>query len=271
MDYRAADDVYFSLVQEQATPMFERVHTTAFPQTYRAMFAFCGRTNFLKTAMFDMIDSENPYAFNTLFRCFCEHYLKFTYLFVRFLLERSDNPGKEYYAFCGAREMRQYAAAVVEAQGWIGNSVAADVDAYVAEHFPQAAHLSARDLKRESSKFDYRSILTALSRHPNVLGPENAALAQILPMYAQLSSFVHGGPASEHEMQGESLENAVARCKHDAELVFTMTASVLLFTAMVVGREYPEHLKLAANVNAVIDGAHHSRSTLGDETGSAAG
>jgi len=48
MDYRAADEVYFSLVREQATPMFERVHTTAFPQTYRAMFAFCARTNFLR-------------------------------------------------------------------------------------------------------------------------------------------------------------------------------------------------------------------------------
>lgn len=80
MDYRAADDVYFSLLQQQGTPMFETIRTTAFPQTYRAMFAFCARTNFLKTAMFDMIDSENPYAFNALYRCFCEHYLKFTHL-----------------------------------------------------------------------------------------------------------------------------------------------------------------------------------------------
>jgi len=50
-----------------------------------------------------------------------------------------------------------------------------------------------------------------------------------------------------------------------------MTASVLLFTAMAVGREYPEHLKLAANVNAVIDGVHRGRFTAGNETPSATG
>ena len=31
-----------------------------------------------------------------------------------------------------------------------------------------------------------------------------------------------------------------------------MTASVVLFTAMAVGREYPEHLKLAAKVRAIV-------------------
>ena len=31
-----------------------------------------------------------------------------------------------------------------------------------------------------------------------------------------------------------------------------MTASVVMFTAMAVGREYPEHLKLAANVREIV-------------------
>jgi hypothetical protein len=48
---------------------------------------------------------------------------------------------------------------------------------------------------------------------------------------------------------------ALKRCKKEAELVFMMTASVVLATAIAVGKEYPEHLQLAANVKAVIDGA----------------
>jgi hypothetical protein len=258
MDYRAADDVYFELLQEQGTPMFEKIRTTAFPQTYRVMFAFCARTNFLKAAMFDMIDSDNPYAFNALFRCFCEHYLKFTYVFVRFLVEKSDAVGREYSAFCGAREIRQYAAAVVDAEKLIGNEIVAELSGFLEKYFPDAAHISSEQLKRESSKFEYRSILKFLSQHPAVLGPQNTALAHILPKYARLSSFIHGGPASEREMYMHSIDDALGACQKDAELVFVMTASVLLFTAMAVGREYPEHLKLAANVDAVIKGARHA-------------
>src|SRR4051794_18721712 len=68
--------------------MFATVRSTKFPQTYRALFGFCVRTNALRTAMFDMSDSENPYAFNALFRCFCEHYLKFTYVLPPLTAER---------------------------------------------------------------------------------------------------------------------------------------------------------------------------------------
>ncbi len=72
---------------------------TAFPQTYRAMFGFFVKTSALKTAMFDVVDSGNPYAFKALFRCYCEHYLKFTYIFVRFLRENSDDVGREYFSY----------------------------------------------------------------------------------------------------------------------------------------------------------------------------
>jgi hypothetical protein len=75
------------------------------------MFAFCARTNFLMTAMFDMIDSDNPCAFNALLRCFCERYLKFTYAFARLLVEESDAVERECFAFCGGA-IRQYASAV---------------------------------------------------------------------------------------------------------------------------------------------------------------
>jgi hypothetical protein len=72
------------------------------------MFGFCAKTTALKTAMFDMIDSNNPYAFKALFRCYCEHYLKFTYIFVRFASEKSDDVGREYFSYSGAIESRDY-------------------------------------------------------------------------------------------------------------------------------------------------------------------
>lgn len=252
MDYQTADDLFFELLQEQGTPMFERLRTTAFPQTYRAMFGFCARTNVLKTALFDMIESDNPYAFNALFRCFCEHYLKAMYVFVRFVTEQSDEPGREYFAFCGAREARQYAAAVVDAEKLLGNEVVAEMTDVFKRVYPDAVHLSSPELQQRSGKFEYRAILKFLSEHPRVLGPENPFLARILPRYSRLSSFVHGGPNGEREMRAYEGPEALEQCRTDAGLAFLMAASVVLVTALMVGKEYPEHLQFVANLDALL-------------------
>jgi hypothetical protein len=60
MDYREADERVFKITQADATPMFSGVARTAFPHSYRAMFGFYAKTNLLKTALFDMVEAENP-------------------------------------------------------------------------------------------------------------------------------------------------------------------------------------------------------------------
>lgn len=122
MHYLDADEEYFSIVDEYSHDVFPKLLSTEFPQTYRAMFMFCAKTNNLKAGMFECIDSDNPYSFKVLFRCFCEHYLKFMYVWTRFLSEMSDAVGVEYYSFCGASEARDYVSAIAMAEGLFGNS-----------------------------------------------------------------------------------------------------------------------------------------------------
>src|SRR5262245_59666282 len=99
MDYRDADDRVFEITQADGIPMFSGVAGTAFPHSCQAMFGFYAKTNLLKTALFDMVDAENPYAFKVLFRCLCEHHLKFMYVWTRFLREKTDDVGTEYSPF----------------------------------------------------------------------------------------------------------------------------------------------------------------------------
>jgi hypothetical protein len=108
MDYREADDIYFDLVEEHGDEFFAVAGRTQFSNTYGALLGFVIKTNSLKTAMFDMVESNNPYAFKALFRCFCDHYIKFQYLFIRFLQENTDAVGDEYFNLCGASEMVEY-------------------------------------------------------------------------------------------------------------------------------------------------------------------
>lgn len=254
MDYREADDLVFSIIEEGGTPMFASLSSTAFPQTYRTMFGFCAKTNSLKTAMFDMVDSDNPYAFKALFRCYCDHYLKFMYVFVRFLKEKTDDVGREYFSYCGAIESRDYLSAVIVAEKLVGNAVAGDLRAAVDKVYPEAASLSHSELEAASAKFRYRSILRYLSSEvPQLLSEDTPALASIVPIYAEFSSFVHGGPWSDLDLYTYSKPEALDGCKERAELAFMMTASVFMFTALAVSREFPVHGQLVARTKAVID------------------
>lgn len=265
MDYREADDRVFEITQADATPMFSGVAGTAFPNSYQAMFGFFAKTNLLKTASFDMVDSENPYAFKVLFRCLCEHHLKFMYVWTRFLKEKTDDVGTEYFTYCGASELREYAGALVLSQSLVGKSVAANIEEAIATAYPKIASKSAKELEKGAAQFRYRAILRFLSREmPGAFGAATRFLPTIVPAYAELSSFVLGGPACDHEMKSFGHPEAVEDCRERAEVVFMMAASMLMFMAMAVSREFPQYGVLAGKVKAVLDEFHndpkHARS-----------
>jgi hypothetical protein len=252
MHYREADDEYFAVVEEH-TEVFHTLGRTKFPKSYQAMFMFCAKTNSLKTAMFDCIDSNNPYAFKVLFRCFCEHYLKFMYVWARLLSESSDSVGTEYYSFCGAVEAREYAGAITMAEGLLGNSVTANVREALAKLYPEAVALSDRELDEASRQFRYRSILRYFAGSKvKLVSGDQPFLAQIVPLYATLSSFVHGGPYTDMEMAEYSEPRALQECEREVEVVFMMTATVFMLTAMAVSREHPEFVPVAPKVNRIL-------------------
>ena len=254
MDYIEADDLFFSVLESGGATMFSTAGKTAFPKTYRAMFGFCAKTNALKTAMFDMIESNNPYAFKTLFRCYCDHYLKFTYLFVRFVLEKSDEVGREYFSFCGAIETRDYLKSIMAAEAIFGNQISGDVKGAIEAVYPDAATLSMKELQVASAKFRYREILRFLSAQaPDLLNSSTPFLASIVPAYAEMSSFVHGGPWSDLDMQGYVKPEALEECRRLAAIASLMSASTVMMTAICVTREFPECGQLAANMSAALN------------------
>lgn len=253
MSYRDADDAYWQIVKDEGSALFASIGNTSFPKTYAAMFGFCAKTNSLKTALFDAIDSNNPYAFKALFRCFCEHYLKFMYLWARFAREKTDSIGEEYYSFCGAVEAQEYAGAISMAEGLLGNSVVGDVRSVIEHLYPEAAKLSSRELTERSNQFKYRSIIRFLAEKPfGFVSEKTPFLAQIVTAYALLSSFVHGGPYTDMEMAEYSQPKALQECENEAAVAFMMTASVFMLTAAAVSREHKEFAPLAIKVNRIV-------------------
>lgn len=254
MHYREADEEYFRIVDKHAAEIVSALSATAHPQSYRAMFMFCAKTNSLKTGMFECIDTNNPYSFKVLFRSFCEHYLKFMYIWVRFLSEKNDAVGVEYYSFCGASEARDYVSAIAMAEGLLGNAVVSNAEVAIAKLYPEAAKLNPKELEQVSGRFKYRSILRFLGDDKlQLVAKERPFLAQIIPAYALLSSFVHGGPYTDMEMSGYSEPGALQDCEREAEIVVLMSATAYMLTAMAISVEHSELKPVAGKVKNVID------------------
>lgn len=253
MHYRDADDEYFEVFMAHGSTLGSAIGRTEFPKTYRAMFGFYAKTNSLKTAMFECIEINNPYAFKVLFRCFCKHYLKFMYLWACFVNENSDRVGSDYFSFCGAVEAQDYVAAIAMAEGLLGNEVVANARDAIAQLYPDAAKLSTRELERLSGQFKYRAILRFLADEKYAfVAKDRPFLAQIVPIYALLSSFVHGGPYSDLEMENFSQPSAISECESNVEIVMLMAASVFMLTAAAISREHPEYGEIAPKVNSII-------------------
>lgn len=233
MDYKEADDQVFALVEKYGPEIFSAGIKSKLPNTMRAMSMFCAKANSLKTAMFDAIDSNNPYAFRVLYRCFCEHYLKFTYLWVRMSKEKTDAAGTEYYDYCGAVEAIEYGGALKMAQALLGDDVSANFSDAVARLYPEAAHLSKKELEGFSGKFKYRAILRYLATEEiGFVSEKQPFLSAILPAYALYSSFVHGGPYTDMEMFEYAQPESLELCESDVEVIMMMNSTVFMMTAI---------------------------------------
>lgn len=253
MHYREIDDDFFEVFCETSEGLFRHINDTAFPQTYKCMFTFSAKLGGLKTGMFECADTNNPYAFKVLFRSFCEHYLRFLYVWTRFTHEATDQPGNDYYSYCGATEALDYVNSLSASERLLGTDVAANAKKIAAALYPELEVISNTELERRAGVFRHRSILRFLAGEPyEFITAERPFLSQIIPTYALLSSFVHGGPYAELEMAGFSKPSALEQCHSDAELVVALTASAYMLAAAAVAREHKDVAEIPQKVKNVI-------------------
>lgn len=261
MHYRQVDDNFFKVFCETSGIVFRHINDTEFPQTYRCLFAFSAKLGGLKTGMFECAETGNPYAFKVLFRSFCEHYLRFMYVWTRFTHEATDQPGQDYYNYCGATEALDYVNSLSASERLLGTDAAVNAKQIAANLYPELDTISNAELERRAGVFKYRSILRFLALEPHeFISAESPFLSRIIPTYALLSSFVHGGPYAELEMAGFSKPSALEECHADAELVVALTASAYMLTSAAVAREHKDVADIPQKVKNVIDLLFHTSS-----------
>lgn len=200
----AKDDAIFEVLQEvcisSALQCFKK---NALPNTGQVMTTFVTKTNFLKTAIFDLCESDNLYAANIVFRSLIEHVLKAQYVFMMWAEEKNDNVGENYRKWYEASELYDYIKSWEAVSKLVnsGKSKAVPEEAFY-EIRPDLKEKTIKEIKSIADQFKYRSIIKYMNEKvPNhSKSTDESFLLKIIPSYAELSGYVHGGPSADKEL-----------------------------------------------------------------------
>ena len=151
----------------------------------------------------------NLYPAKILHRTLIEQYLKFNYILARFLTEKTDEVGYEYLKYMRISETLSYVKASEVAKSMVGTSTDSQVLKKLKKEYPEL-NISQKELGKITSKWKHRSIIKFLKSHRSSLGGDNNYLLKLIPEYAELSSFIHGGRSAE-EYYHQEFESGLAK------------------------------------------------------------
>ena len=167
------------------------------PYSHFAMLSFIPKVESIRCGMLEVAKTEESYSYRILLRSLIEHYCKFMYIWMRYAEERDDNIGKQYFIFGSAKENLDYIKAMRDSAEMLGGMMPRSPIDILNDLQPSFNNVSANQLQASSLQFTYK--YTAKYLHEKACKPSNKPselMASIIPLYSELSSFVHGGPSS---------------------------------------------------------------------------
>jgi hypothetical protein len=158
--------------------------------------------------------------------------------------------------FCNFNE-EVYLASAYKKQGKLmGASVDQTPLNVVRSLHPQLSSLTDSEIREKALQFSYRRIIDYISSHVYKTGfrAEEAFLPNILPHYADLSSFVHGGPLADRLMVGlDQDDKLIPQIEELAELTVRISAAAKLFTLIMLSNIDRKFVQPTARYRKLVD------------------
>ncbi len=234
------DEEIISLTQSHIMRTGDLISNCRYPKTFLSVFTLCARMADIKSGIFQLVETENLYSIKILFRSMIEHFLKHQYLFLRWCKEKSDDPGNEYLLYCNLIEEENIADSYKKQAQFMGHEVDLPSLALVRELHPELAGISDNEVRQKANQFSYRRILRYFSENvfKNNIYTGRPYLLNYLPLYSDLSSFVHGGPiANKSIIENLDPKKEEAEILYFVEVSLSLSSGALLFTLLMFYQE----------------------------------
>lgn len=223
-------EVYASVTVE----LSEAMKNSSYKHTLMHLYSLVASCESIKSGIEDAFQSSNLYVSKSLLRSLVEHFLRFNYLCFSHVENKSDSVAKEFSEFCALKEEMDN----IKANNFKNKITGADeidVNEAIRAKFPNAKNLSNKQIDRVSQKWSYKRIVDHVS-NLDIEGSSGMAgfLATLVPLYSQLSSFIHGGlSATEYVTSATNAEHEPAVIGEDYWTACRISGFTKVFSTMI--------------------------------------
>jgi hypothetical protein len=245
------DNNFFVALESVLPDVLDFILKTEYKATFLALNYLQTNLCFLKNGVFNLCQNDDLYSAKVVYRSYIEHLLKFQYIWTRFVIEKNDNTGVEYYAFAYFSEVSNYARSL---DGIIKMIDIEDVEGSPYEELrkirSEYSRYSKKEFQQKIDQFSYKRIVKYLLENNSPL-KDYPFYPNLILTYSELSSFVHGGPSTH--VDGEKFIN-FSKNRNDeyAEMVkfclnfwmMTVELFIKLIAAQKGGEKLVEKVKL---------------------------
>jgi len=213
-----------------------KVDSSEYPYSYKAIIGYSLSANAIKDGIFKALEYENVYSSKILFRSLIEHYIKFLYIVYRHATEKKDDVGKDFLVYYQADELVKYGNALQFSLKLDGKYKGIDPMDAVKKFSDEAYKKSKKELEEISKQFQYREILRFFEKNnSDLFNSQKAIFLPMITSFAELSSFVHGGPFT-NELHADGISDNEAMDLYSNS--FIMSGNILFFTLMALSETY---------------------------------
>lgn len=244
---RDLDDEIFKEFQNYFPKILTSLFIKQFPKTSYLIQMHDISSNFIKNSIFDSCESDDYYGAKILFRSHIEHFIRFLFIFTKWLETKTDVFAKEYIELCDAREVIDALKAVVSEQKLFDPMFKIDDWEKLLRDHPDFYNKSRKTVEEETKKYSFKQIIYYLN---NLNGTEsynfNRLYGKLIVEYSNLSSFVHGGTGAFREINLMGSEDKrLIEYNRICQLTFQIAASLKLFGLLMYVQtdkeEFNEH------------------------------
>ena len=195
------DETFAGILEDINDQIPTLIRRSEYRQTVRSLLSLAAAAGAIKLAINDLAGSGHIYGTSILLRSLIEHYLRFQFVWFRWIRHQSDEPGEEYVRFSNLSEALEYGEAL-RLSGILKGYDVHDKDMLelMKERDSTLADLSKNQIQKMTTQWRYRSIIRYVCSMGEKEGqPKLPFLSSLIPVYAELSSYTHGGETAQRE------------------------------------------------------------------------
>lgn len=188
------DDHFHERFAELGEKFIPILRSSKYPRTGRTLIGLMASANSVKLGIYDLAEASGThlYVIKTLHRTLIEHYLKFHYILLRALKEKSDEVGREYRKYSTISETLAFINASEVTMKIAGKPIDTQVLKKLKKDHPELS-ISKKEINQITHRWKHRNIIKYIKTNIALIKNDNVSLLKLIPEYAELSSFIHGG------------------------------------------------------------------------------